>query len=77
MLSIDTTAFIVAPHAIKVLQSAGYKLVTVAECPGQQPYLSTGLPTSVRCSSPIISNNTLIDVLYSFRRAHGLAEHWT
>ena len=25
MLSIDTTAFIVAPHAIKVLQSAGYR----------------------------------------------------
>ena len=48
MLSIGTTAFIVAPHAIKVLQSAGYKLVTVAECLGQQPYLSTGPPTSVR-----------------------------
>ena len=46
MLSIDTTAFIVAPHAIKVLQSTGYKLVTVAECLGQQSYLSTGPPTS-------------------------------
>ena len=64
MLSIDTTAFIVAPHAIKVLQSAGYKLVTVAECLGQQPYLSTGPPTSVHCSSPFISNNTLIDIFY-------------
>ena len=60
MLSIDTTAFIVAPHAIKVLQSAGYELVTVAECLGQQPYLSTGPPTAVRFSSPFISNNTLI-----------------
>ena len=62
MLSIDTTAFIVASHAIKVLQSAGYKLVTVAECLGQQPYLSTGPPTAVRFSSPFISNNTLIDI---------------
>ena len=64
MLSIDTTAFIVAPRAIKVLQSAGYKLVTFAECLGQQPYLSTGPPTSVHCSSPFISNNTLIDIFY-------------
>ena len=64
MLSIDTTAFIVAPHAIKVLQSTGYKLVTVAEYLGQQPYLSTEPPTAVRFSSPFISNNTLIDILY-------------
>ena len=64
MLSIDTTAFIVAPHAIKVLQGADYKLVTVAECLCQQPYLSTGPPTSVHCSSPFISNNTLIDIFY-------------
>ena len=64
MLSIDTTAFIVAPHAIKVLQSAGYKQVTVAECLGQQPYLSTGPPTAVRFSSPFISNNTLIDIRF-------------
>ena len=62
MLSIDTTTFIVAPHAIKVLQSAGYQLVTDAECLCQQPYLSTGPPTAVRCSSPFISNNTLIDI---------------
>ena len=47
MLSIGTTTFIVTPHAIKVLQSANYKLVTVVECLGQQPYLSTGPPTSV------------------------------
>ena len=64
MLSIDTTAFIVAPHAIKVLQGADYKLVTVAECLCQQPHLSTGPPTSIHCSSPFISNNTLIDIFY-------------
>ena len=75
MLSMDTTAFIVAPHAIKVLQSAGYKLVTVAECLGQQPYPSTGPPTSVCRSSPFISDNTLIDIFHSFRRARGLAKH--
>ena len=45
-----------------VLQGAGYKLVTVAECLGQQPYLSTGPPAAVRFSSPFISNNTLIDI---------------
>ena len=64
MLSIDTTASIVAPHAIKVLQGADYKLVTVAECLGQQPYLSTEPPTTVRFSLPFISNNTLIDIFY-------------
>ena len=64
MLSIGTTAFIVAPHAIKVHQGADYKLVTVAECLCQQPYLSTGPPTSVHCSSPFISNNTLIVIFY-------------
>ena len=64
MLSIDTTTFIVTPHSIKVLQSASYKLVTVAECPGQRPYLSTGPPTAVRYSLPFISNNTLIDIFY-------------
>ena len=61
-LSIDITAFIVAPHAIKVLQSAGYKLVTITECLGQQPYLSTGPPTAVSCSSLFICNNTPIDI---------------
>ena len=77
MLSIDTTTFIVAPHAIKVLQSAGYKLVTVTECLGQQPYLSTGPPTALRFLSPFISNNILINIFYSFRRAHGVAKYWS
>jgi len=34
----NTTAHEVLPHAIKVLQSRGYKLVTVAECLGREPY---------------------------------------
>ncbi|KZP17885.1 carbohydrate esterase family 4 protein [Athelia psychrophila] len=39
-----TTAYTVVPHAIKTLQKAGYKLVTVAECMGMQPYQSVGKP---------------------------------
>jgi len=39
------TAHVVVPHAIKTLQAAGYKLVTVAEClGGVQPYQSVGKP---------------------------------
>ena len=33
-------------YAIKELQKAGYKLVTVAECLGQQPYHSQGPPST-------------------------------
>jgi peptidoglycan/xylan/chitin deacetylase (PgdA/CDA1 family) len=40
------TAQVVVPHAIKTLQKAGYKLVTLAECLGQQPYLSVGAPST-------------------------------
>ncbi|KZP17883.1 carbohydrate esterase family 4 protein [Athelia psychrophila] len=40
----ETTAYIVVPHAIQKLQAAGYKLVTVAECMGMQPYQSVGKP---------------------------------
>jgi len=34
----QSTAYEVLPHAIKVLQAKGYKLVTLAECLGQFPY---------------------------------------
>jgi len=34
----ETTAHNVLPHAISVLQKAGYNLVTVAECMGMDPY---------------------------------------
>lgn len=34
----ETTATVVAPHAIQVLTQAGYKLVTVAECLGLPAY---------------------------------------
>jgi len=40
----SSTAFEVVPHAIKALQSAGYKLVTLAECLGRQPYQHIGDP---------------------------------
>ena len=36
----------VLPYAIEKLQKAGYKLVTVAECLGQQPYHSQGPPSA-------------------------------
>ncbi|KAK0205082.1 carbohydrate esterase family 4 protein [Desarmillaria ectypa] len=38
----ESTSSTVLPHAIEVLQGAGYKLVTVAECLGLPPYLSVG-----------------------------------
>lgn len=40
----ETTAHQVVPYAIQKLQAAGYKLVTVAECLGEQPYQSQGAP---------------------------------
>ena len=36
--------FEVLPVAIDVLQQAGYKLVTLAECVGQNPYQWVGSP---------------------------------
>ena len=40
----------VLPHAIQTLQSAGYRLVTVAECVGEAPYSSVGQPQSKNVS---------------------------
>jgi len=42
----DTSAHEVLPYAIKVLQGAGYKLVTVAECLGENPYLRVEAPSA-------------------------------
>ncbi|KAF8925905.1 Carbohydrate esterase 4 protein [Haplosporangium bisporale] len=42
----ETTAHKVLPYAIKVLQGAGYKLVTVAECLGENPYLRVDTPSA-------------------------------
>ncbi|KIY44228.1 carbohydrate esterase family 4 protein [Fistulina hepatica ATCC 64428] len=39
-----TTAYEVLPYAIQQLQSAGYNLVTVAECLGLEPYQSFNTP---------------------------------
>eukprot|EP00919_Chromeraceae_sp_WS-2016_P061637 GHVR01146152.1.p1 GENE.GHVR01146152.1~~GHVR01146152.1.p1 ORF type:complete len:159 (-),score=1.22 GHVR01146152.1:104-580(-) len=41
----ERTAHEVVPHAISVLQAKGYKLVTVAECLGMEPYQSTSAKT--------------------------------
>jgi len=40
----ESTATEVLPHAISVLKGAGYKLVTVAQCLGEQPYQKVGSP---------------------------------
>ncbi|KAI5887222.1 carbohydrate esterase family 4 protein [Schizophyllum commune H4-8] len=41
----SSTAYDVVPHAIDVLQAAGYELVTVAECLGMDAYQSEGQPS--------------------------------
>ncbi|KAF9493316.1 glycoside hydrolase/deacetylase [Pleurotus eryngii] len=40
--TIASTSVQVVPYAIQRLQQAGYRLVTLAECLGQQPYHRTG-----------------------------------
>ncbi|KAF8756197.1 Carbohydrate esterase family 4 protein [Rhizoctonia solani] len=40
----ERTAHEVIPYVIPKLQAAGYRLVTLAECLGQQPYQSVGSP---------------------------------
>jgi len=34
----------VLPYAIETLKGAGYRLVTIAECLGEEPYHSVGKP---------------------------------
>ena len=46
-LIIETTAHVVLPHAIKALKAKGYKLVTLAECMGMEPYQNVSAPQSV------------------------------
>jgi hypothetical protein len=45
-LSAERTAYEVIPYAIEKLQNAGYQLVTLAECLGEQPYQSVGAPSA-------------------------------
>lgn len=42
--TVVTTSQQVLPYAIQKLQAAGYRLVTLAECLGQQPYQWVGTP---------------------------------
>ena len=46
----ETTAREIVPHAIRVFQARGYRLVTVAECLGMEPYQSVTTPQNVRQS---------------------------
>ncbi|KAF7424024.1 Carbohydrate esterase 4 protein [Pleurotus ostreatus] len=65
--TIVTTSQQVIPYAIQKLQAAGYRLVTLAECLGQQPYQWVGTPQTkdsswtvlkARCApSPFILDN--------------------
>ncbi len=54
---VETTAEEIVPHAIAVLQAAGYKLVTVADCLGMEPYQSVTEPpafyVSIFCFRPL------------------------
>ncbi|KAG8837504.1 Carbohydrate esterase 4 protein [Serendipita sp. 400] len=50
----NTSAHVVLPHALELLKGKGYKLVTVAECLGGQPYLKPRWrwpvnPTKLKC----------------------------
>ncbi|KAK3809649.1 MAG: carbohydrate esterase family 4 protein [Linnemannia elongata] len=40
----ETTAHQTLPYAITKIQAAGYRLVTVAECLGEEPYTRVGAP---------------------------------
>jgi peptidoglycan/xylan/chitin deacetylase (PgdA/CDA1 family) len=42
--TVETTAHQVVPYAIQKLQAAGYKMVTLAECLGEEPYQFTQAP---------------------------------
>ncbi|EDR10826.1 carbohydrate esterase family 4 protein [Laccaria bicolor S238N-H82] len=44
--TIETTVHQVLPYAIKKLQAAGYRLVTLAECLGKAPYQSVAAPST-------------------------------
>lgn len=47
----ETTVTETLPYAIKKLQAAGYKLVTVAECLGKQPYQYVSPPAQYNAST--------------------------
>jgi peptidoglycan/xylan/chitin deacetylase (PgdA/CDA1 family) len=66
----EGTAHEVLPHAIRVLQAAGYNLVTVAECLGMSPYQSVTALQTV-CGSTLIYISWLLQLNL---RAHGVAK---
>lgn len=65
----------ILPHAIKVLKDAGYKLVTLSECIGQEPYRFTNPPAERDVSStmhPLL--NTSSGLIGTSCRTPGLAK---
>jgi hypothetical protein len=52
----ERTAHEVLPHAISVLKSKGYRLVTLAECLGEPAYRSVGAPQTASLHFPVPSD---------------------
>jgi hypothetical protein len=59
-LFVEQTAHVVLPRAIGILQAKGYKLVTVAECLGVEPYQSVSAPQTVNLSAIITFLNSRV-----------------
>ena len=60
------------PYALSVLKKAGYKMVSVADCLGQQPYKSVGPPGNITVSLAFPDNFLL---WYQFGRPTGRAKY--
>jgi hypothetical protein len=68
----ETTVFEVLPYAISVLKKAGYQLVTLAECLGENPYQNIAAPQVVRiCPRRIGHQNSDLGLC---ARVHGPVE---
>ncbi|KAJ7110718.1 carbohydrate esterase family 4 protein [Mycena crocata] len=55
----ETTAHVLVPYAIKLFQSKGYKLVTMAECLGVDPYQVIGVPQQ-QSVSPFVPSRVVL-----------------
>ncbi|KAF4571654.1 Carbohydrate esterase 4 protein [Pleurotus pulmonarius] len=71
--TVASTAQQVIPYAIQRLHAAGYRLVTVAECLGRQPYQwLANIPASIFIFSSFISYDfSIVDERYTFRSISG------
>ncbi len=74
--TIASTSEQVVPYAIQRLQQAGYRLVTLAECLGQQPYQWVGEPQT-RDVCPIPCSLSFIITIIVCNSRTGLARGFT